>query len=504
MDINKELLIKIESILVAVLFIFLALSRVPLMLNLAFILFLVSLIYALHNIKNRSALFAFMICYFIFLIGGDLTYYLFPDVGYMTFDRHINNYAYRVIFISNLAILLSFIAFEKYYPSIKEKVRKNSIAKQISQTRLNISNTIDKNHFSKYAIYFLYLVLTLSFISKIIEISYVLKNGYYEYFVNYQLYTRQNILIFFLQRVDMMLPVVMSIVLALNFKIKVTYRVFVFYFIYLALTLLTGQRGPFMLGVFYIFIYLLNRKEFVNKNFNKLIKYAIIAVPALLILLFIIGNVRFGNSSSDGFFMSIIKMINSQGVTINTIKNEYIYRHLFEDKLYTLNFLYGGFFPIIFRFKRYVGNSIETATLGHDFNHALGYAVLGESYLRGQGTGSSYIAETMTDGGILYLILFSIIYAFIIYLISNLNERTYIKRFILLLITTEILWGIRANATGFIATMVNPSTILAVFGFIFLYLFILMLENKKGIYIIKAAKRRNKVNDQIKDELTTS
>lgn len=461
-----------QYLIVIFLFIALLFTKVPFLLNFSTCLCVSSMLFSMEKIKKRYALLVFFISFFIFYIGGDLTYYLFKDIGYLKFNNYVSNYAYTVIIISNLSILIGFIFFEIYFVYFVKKINTlHTKLDEIIRKKVNNFNFIIEYKLKNILTILLVITLIISIISKLFEIKYVLDNGYYYYFVNYYKYLGQNKILLALQQIEKMLLVLITLKLAYTKNIKETYKYIILYFIYLSITLFTGQRGPFMLGVFYIIIYFFSRQE--KKVFTKrMLQIFILLLPIILLILFVIGNIRFGKSVNDGIIKSLIKLVNSQGVTINTIRHEFVHRQEFPNKIYTLNFLYSGFFPLIFGFPRYFGNSIETALNTHDFNHVLAYFALGKDYLKGQGTGTSFLAETMTDGGIIYVILFSFLLSLILYLTSNMKNMNKFVQFILLLVFPSIIWSIRGNATGFISVILSPATIipllfLIITGYIF-------------------------------------
>lgn len=197
-------------------------------------------------------------------------------------------------------------------------------------------------------------------------------------------------------------------------------------------------------------------------NRRRLRLALIIGVPVIAIGGSLMNIVRFGQSAEDvSIIDSFSNFFYEQGVTCNAIKNAYIY----EDQIpqqkdyYTFEFLHTGLPARILGNEVYQGNNIEHATQGGSFTHALGYAIMGNTYLAGQGTGTSYIAELYYDYGYMGIFIGSCIYGYIFSLINNFKRVGIFSRSIVFIIITKLLWAPRGAFSGFLSFIFAPTTI---------------------------------------------
>ena len=84
---------------------------------------------------------------------------------------------------------------------------------------------------------------------------------------------------------------------------------------------------------------------------------------------------------------------------------------------------------------------------------------MGDAYLAGGGTGSSYIAELYYDFGYLGVFLGSCIYGLIFSSITNFKKVGIFGRSLAFIIVTQLLWAPRASFSAFLSFIFAPSTI---------------------------------------------
>ena len=101
--------------------------------------------------------------------------------------------------------------------------------------------------------------------------------------------------------------------------------------------------------------------------------------------------------------------------------------------------------------------------------------MLGDGYLLGRGTGSSYIAELYHDFKIWGVVIGNIIYGFVVSRSLSIKTNKVYLNAMALLIIRQLLWSPRGGFTDFLLVLLQPFTILA-----FLIVFVLshLLESK--------------------------
>jgi hypothetical protein len=112
----------------------------------------------------------------------------------------------------------------------------------------------------------------------------------------------------------------------------------------------------------------------------------------------------------------------------------------------------------------YHGNSIDNALYGGSFTHSLAYVVIGDGYLQGMGTGSSYIAELYYDLKYPGVLVGSAFLGAGIFMSETHRPGHVLRNAARLLIMPVLFITPRGSATEFITTLISPSTLVAVVG----------------------------------------
>ncbi len=419
-------------------------------------------IYSLRNTGNRSMLLAFMIAFFTFLIGRDFVQQFF-SYKIEEFSPAVNDHLYLCIILSLIGLIVGYLFCNRRH--------RITFSHRRSQMKANKKEgTVDPlvKDLSKYLFYASWVFAVAS---KIVAARFVLSYGYSEYYVDFSEYLTDNIVLYIISKLDGVMHVALCIFSA-TLPIKKEYRVpSLMYVVYCIISLATGQRFVFIGGILFLMVYYLYR----NKNnpddgwiTKRMVIMAIAAIPFLAVLMTILSNVRMGDQAQTASLIDgLLSFIYDQGVTGNVIKRAYMYKDQIPDQIYTLEFFHSGIIARLLNIPVYHGNTVEHALHGGSFTHALGYVVLGPSYLAGRGTGSSYIAELFHDFGYIGVFVGNIVYG---YMIAHIN-RPITKNNVFIMsirfyIITQILWAPRASLTGFLSNLFAPMTILS-FLFVF-------------------------------------
>lgn len=302
--------------------------------------------------------------------------------------------------------------------------------------------------------------------SKVIVARYISSNSYWDYYTDYSEYLSGNTILYAISKIELMMPVALSIYLACMPSKKQFRLPCFFYLVYLVVSLGSGQRSTFMLGILFLVVYFLFRngihpeEKWVKKSY---IVICILSIPFWQHFFSWYSVWRTGEVASEMTFISGIEdFLYDQGVSINIVKRAYMYQdRIPADQIYILEFLHSGILARLLGITVYHGNTVEHALYGGSFTHSLGYVVLGATYLVGKGTGSSYIAELYQDFSYIGIFFGNIFYSLIIARINQFKGRQRIfwmsVRFYII---TQILWAPRGSYTGFISNLLAPSTII--------------------------------------------
>ena len=420
--------------------------------------------YSYKAIERRSLLFAFGIAFFVFLIGREfLEQYKLYDKEW-EFGVDVDNHLYTCLILALLGVWGSFMAFSK----------KTRITHLYSEDRYNrIAKRISRN------IYFVVLPFGMTYWLAIAYI--VAKTGYIGYYADITEMMDGNPLFNILNKISVMLNVSFCCYISTLPTKKEFKKILISYLAFLFITAFSGQRGPFILGILLIFIFIVYMQRlFPTDNwFNrKYLKIGLLLVPFLASAGSIYNAWRMERDTEDiGFGETFFNFFYEQGVTSYIVKRAYVHEDKIPEDIYTLQFTHTGILARLLGIEVYAGNTVEHATKGGSFAHALGYVVLGNKYLLGQGTGSSYVAELYYDFGYIGVFLGSIIYGYMFTLIFR--SKSLMQRGTVFVCITQLLWSCRASYTGFLTLLFTPTSIIVC-------LFTFILPRK----IIKIGKRK--------------
>ena len=432
--------------------------------TIGFMLWMNIVIYAIRDAGRRSMLLAFMIAFFTFLMGRDFVQQFF-SYQVEDFAPAVNRHLYLCIILSLLAI------FGSYY-FLERMQRTRSLSADQNQDTAEKTEMVDPalKTVSKYLFYFSWIFAVMS---KVIVVRYVSANGYTDYYTDYSEYLTGNTVLYLISKLETIMPVALSIFSA-SMPSKKEYTLpMLMYVLYMVLSLATGQRSVFILGLLFLMVYFLYRNKTNPEErwiTRRMVTLAIFAIPVLAALMSLLSVVRMGGGThSASFFASVMNFIYDQGVTGKVVKRAYMYENRIPKQIYSLEFLHSGILARLLGIPVYHGNTIKHAQHGGSMSHALGYVILGSSYLAGRGTGSSYIAELYYDMGYLGVVLGNLVYGCIIAAINRpVTKNNVFGMSIRYYIITQILWAPRASLTGFLSNLLAPVTIasfLFVFGF---------------------------------------
>lgn len=410
--------------------------------------------YCLNKPTERIGLFCFGIAFFVFLLGRDgMVYLLAFDGDLLKYSIDVNHHAYISLFLGLTGVWFSYMFFKK------DRIENSKIIINLKQVKFY-------EYVRHYSIISFYLVYPFAILVNLAIAYFVIKFGYAAKFTDLRALVENTPIFYTISKIELLLPTAFSIYMATLPDKKSFIKLAKPYIFYLVLTLGTGGRGDFILGLLLIIIFmgLMQSLEpnIVWVNRRRLRLALIIGVPVIAIGGSLMNIVRFGQSAEDvSIIDSFSNFFYEQGVTCNAIKNAYIY----EDQIpqqkdyYTFEFLHTGLPARILGNEVYQGNNIEHATQGGSFTHALGYAIMGNTYLAGQGTGTSYIAELYYDYGYMGIFIGSCIYGYIFSLINNFKRVGIFSRSIVFIIITKLLWAPRGAFSGFLSFIFAPTTI---------------------------------------------
>ena len=408
-----------------------------------------SLLVALSNFKKNITLIMFLVCYFIFLLGSYFVYEYFNySNGVVLFDKYTQKHIYISLLVSLIGIVFG------YYLLASNKSNK-------------VIESENNSLYEKSSLLLFYLSYVPNIIIEILRVIKTNEVGYADLYLNDIVKVPYIIGLFAFGCRFYFFCYLSSLP-----EKKSSRKPIILFIIYSTLTLFTGNRSIFVVNLTLIFIYYVFRSsDFSEEKFwinKKKLLIIIFLAPILLILLDIIGDIRFNNSifeqkTSSSFYDIFVK----QGVSSSVIGFGKVYENILPNRIYSFGSVieklkYNPISKILFGYTKYSGNSVERALNGNSFSHIISYLVLPYGYVRGRGLGTSYIAEAYYDYGYIGIFLYSLLYGFILKQCSKYINKSYKKRVAMLLLISSLLMIPRSSADSFLTEFVKTEIIFGV------------------------------------------
>ena len=415
------------------------------------------------KIEQRSLLFAFGIAFFTFLLGRDFLELFLNYKVENYYTQEINNHTYLCFIVSLVGVWISYLFFEH------ENFKKINFIAQDIKIKTNNLFIVCVRKVSKYIFYF---SIPFALINKIVISIFIRTYSYAEYYIKFSKFLHTNKLLYVISKIELIMPVALCIIFSTLPTKKEVKVPIICYIVYLIISLGAGNRGPFVLGILLLFIFIVYmqgyRPEEAWFDRKKMVLFISI-VPIIAVGGTIYNVMRFGMSINNiSFINAFIDFFYDQGVTITVIKKAYEFEEQIPKQgFYLLEFFHSGIWARILGIPVYHGNSIEHALYGGSFTHAIAYTVMQQSYLSGLGTGTSYIAELYYDFNYLGVFIGNVIYGWIFSKINKTRTNKLFIRALVFVLITQFLWSPRGSYTAFLSFVFAPSTIItfiSIFG----------------------------------------
>lgn len=431
--------------------------EVPIMLLLNVLLVTLIVFYCIKSIYKRSSLLAFLFTFSLFILSREILEHYFNYPADDTFSNVINQHLYVSAFLSLFSVWVAYFFAEK------------SSGNRSFKATLRDENQSQLKTIKRLSLILFYSSIPFVIFTNIYVTIFVSTLGYYSYYTEFSSVLNGNPVLYAISKMGIVMDASFCFFVATFPTKKEFKRPGLFYLMVLLSSIGVGQRSALLLGVaLLVFIFFTMqdarpKEQWVKKSYFL---YGLLLLP-IIALWGVYVNMRRFNTTIDEDVLrnSLSNFFYDQGVTGYVVKRAYQYENLIpKNQVYTLEFLHSGLPAIITGQKVYQGNTLAHATKGGSFTHSLGYAIMGQAYLNGGGTGSSYVAELYYDLGYFGIVLGSMLYGLLLSQFYTLYRRNVLTRAILLLIFTKLLWAPRASYTGFISYLLSPVTIAVLLG----------------------------------------
>lgn len=409
-------------------------------------------IFAVRDLGKRVYLAAFLLAFFIFLMGRQTLIWVF-HYRVVELNPALSMHLSITIFLGLTGVGLGFI-FTRNFPRAHTNSDEDGDAHSL---RVGMRNA---------SLLAYWLSLPFSVFSVLLKVKHVLSSGYTNLYSETYRSASATGSAALLDQFTLVNNVAFCVFLAtLPSKRESTWPLVTWAGV-LVLTLGSGQRGGFITGALFIVCYLVSR-HFMDRGeawiSRKMIIIGVTSVPLVVFSLVAIETIRgAAGEYGKGAGTVLLDFLYNQGVSSTVITNAFLYGPTLPDQAYLTEFTHSGLLGRLFYDGVTQGNSIERALSGGSFTHSLSYLVLGENlYLSGRGTGSSFLAEGFADFGYLGVLLIGIIYGILIRSVGALQGSHILLASLALLAVSDVFWAPRGSATGFLMTIMAPSTLLA-------------------------------------------
>ncbi|WP_281874382.1 O-antigen polysaccharide polymerase Wzy family protein [Sellimonas catena] len=421
-----------------------------------FFVWIVGVIYSVIKIRERIIVLCFFITLLTFLLGG-------------SFLELILENSIETIFSNEITIHMSISLYLAVFGIILGCLFSNKVARIFKlEKKIKFRESDLKKYFQKSAKIITYFTLFFYFVVLFEKIFFVRDNTYLEYYLEYA----TNLPGVVVKLADMF-PIAFWIFMGSMPSKKEVNRAMLFYGGYSVISLGTGQRNKFVLGILMIIIYYFFRDKMDHKQkwINKKVCFVgLLCVPFLISFLYFFGFSRDGiqvNHISTG--EAIVEFMKNQSTSADLIGYEKLYEtYLPENKLYSLGRLKDFFqnnviTQALFDIPVYQQQTAEAAIYGNSFGQMISYLVMPWNYIQGRGLGSCYIAELYHDFGYIGIFLFNLLLGIVlsnsIYIVKSGNMFVI---GIFLLMVEKIIYMPRDTTSNFLYTGINFTTILTI------------------------------------------
>ena len=406
--------------------------------------------YSFLAIKDRIVFLIFNITFFTLLLGKNFIYMLSGEIWYNKFDSSIEKNTLLLLYISLLCIFIGTMLFHiyKYFnKSNFSKKRKDINKKEILYIR-------------KFLFFVFILTLIPSMIVSVEKIIFVSQNSYISLHSGF---TSQ--IPFFVQKLSNTNSTFFWLYLATfpsqNKVLKVTFA----YCVYLVITMLSGGRAPLIVGLITLIIYYVYRQYTLNEVYFNKKTLSAMAILGLSSIVFLSSyNILRNKQTIENFnpINQFKQFFIDQSNSVELIS----YAQEYKDELpeTNSNYTFGIIKNVLLNKNYYIQNTntVETALKGNNLGATLSYLIMGDSFLKGNGRGTQYIAELYTDYSYLGVVVYNLILGFALIALINVNPSNFIFFGISLNIISNLIYLPRQFAMGWMTYLFSTTVIFAV------------------------------------------
>lgn len=423
----------------------------------------------------------FLVSFFTFLLGKTVILFIIGDNWKDGYSDDVIITTLNLLITSLLCII---IGSQIYQVLNKRKEEYSTITN--SDSKIDIVRKL-----SGILFYITYICLILTTLEKIMLVR---TNGYAFLYSNYN-----SSLPSIVHKISIISKCLLFIYLATFPNKRKTSIAILFYVVYLIFTLLTGERGEIVTGLFTIFIYLFYRQHKVKDieifTRNKIILVFIISI-IMIIVLGVFTEIRAGvQIEKINPLEEIIDFFKSQGGSIRVIEHSVQNRD--QLKNYNSNYTLG---IIINYFNPKERSMDEEIFEGNNLGTTITWLIEPTYYYSGGGFGTQYIAELYLDYGFIGVCIYNIALGYLLMSMINFKKYNWIIFTISLLMMKTLLFLPRDFCFSFItASILSVTNIITIIATIIISELLYNKTKKKNLILLEQNKVMNLIEGE-KDE----
>ncbi|MBE5861848.1 MAG: O-antigen polysaccharide polymerase Wzy [Lachnospiraceae bacterium] len=423
-----------------------------------------NIFYALKDVVQRFAFMLFNVAFFILLLGRT-AFFMFSDrLNYnWGFENIYMDSVYAtfvMMYISLTAMLLGFMITKE------NKSQTFSLSKNVNKS--NVANPEKLNEYRKIAIWIYYLAMPFAYAIIFEKYTYISTHSYVNYYLEY----KTNMPVFIVALSNMCTIAFCAYLATYPEKTKCKLHIMSFA-IMTGVSLLTGGRADFVKAFLLLLAYFFLREATGEEKWidKKMVITMSIAVPLLVVGTVATATIRLGEAYSfESIGDSFLSFFLSNGVSAKVVAFSVELKETVTGvkfySLYSITDLFRNnkLIQFIHPFQIYYSGTVEKALQSNSYASFVSFSKIYDAYFRGNGLGTSYLAELYMDFGYIGVALGSILIGFSLKSITRalVKEKRFVPSWIYIMMLRQLIYIPRDCFSSYIVAAFNVTSILTI------------------------------------------
>lgn len=407
----------------------------------------INVVISFTDLRNRILLLLFNVDYFTLLLGRRAIAFISNDKWYLDTQIYIEKNTLLLLFFGIYFVFVGGLCYARYI-----KIKKPVVyATDTSNNKIILHKIL----------LIIFIITLIPAVCQSLERVYFVKNNSYVELHS----TFSSTIPFVLQKIGNMNTTFYYILLGALPDKKTISLAIGLNLLNLFLLLLSGSRGPIVINIIVLIFYFVYRQYNLNEIYftKKTIIAGLLSSIFFIWFLGIYNNLRNGQDVVDGSFLDQIgNFFVSQSNSSEILNYVQIYEEQLPETNY--NYTFGIVINSTFGDSYFIENTntVKTALEGNNLGATISYLVLGDSFLRGHGLGTQYIAELYVDYSYCGVILYSLVLGAALVFLTNVKKDNLLGLALSLALISNLVYLPRQFAFGWVTYFLSITTILSV------------------------------------------